>query len=116
MAEYDGPAVAQLIEEVTADHGPAGARADTPSRRLRPAGITPEQAGALVGLTVTVTVAFEVGGWVSDPQTVTGRVIALGRKMGLGRNSKPYCLVMSTPVGNVPIIALRSIVSVRPVT
>lgn len=90
---------------------------DLSTPRPRPRGVKPEEAKQLVGQQVVVTAAHEISGWVSEQKTFTGRLIAVGRKFGPSRNTRPYCLVLNcidTGEG-VPIIAVRTVVKIEPV-
>lgn len=75
--------------------------------------------GPLIGQQVRVTVVFDIRGYRTDPEVHEGRLIAIGRKQGPDRrHTMPYCLVLdaSNGTGGVPIIAIRSVKSVEPIT
>ncbi|MEV8639468.1 hypothetical protein AB0395_48295 [Streptosporangium sp. NPDC051023] len=71
----------------------------------------------LVNTEVRVTAVFTIRGCPSEPKVYEGLLMAIGQKQGpRDRNTKPWCLVLNAidHTGGVPIIAIRSVVSVEP--
>lgn len=76
-----------------------------------------EHVKPLVGAHVRVTVRLATRYHTYEPEVFTGRLVAIGTKLGGTRRVSPLCLVIDardTGQG-VPIVAIRSVTRVEPI-
>ncbi|MEU6719869.1 hypothetical protein ABZ897_51160 [Nonomuraea sp. NPDC046802] len=72
------------------------------------------EAAVLVGSQVRVTVEFVIRSYRYPPEIVKGRLVAISRKLGPARNTRPYLLTVETATSVVSVSA-RSVTSVTSV-
>lgn len=83
--------------------------------------MTPDQVSRtivpLIGEQVRMTIRLRGRDYTREPEAFTGQLVAIGTKLGNGPKASPYCLVLNaTDTGRgVPIVAIRSVVSVEPI-